>query len=52
MKQVTCNGLPFTIVNGRRVWLTVPPSDIRRDIEYDRRRAQSWQKLRQEDCKE
>jgi hypothetical protein len=45
LKQVTCNGLPFAIINGRRVWLTTPPPDVLADIHYDQKRAANWQRM-------
>jgi hypothetical protein len=48
-KQVTCNGLPFAIINGQRVWLTTPPPEVLADIHYDQARAKAWPKLWKEE---
>jgi hypothetical protein len=35
----------FLIRNGVRVWLSEPPADIKRDIEYDLARLKHWPQL-------
>jgi hypothetical protein len=45
LREVTCDGLPFAIINGQRVWLATPPPDVLADIHYDQHRAQAWKRL-------
>jgi hypothetical protein len=45
MKQVTCNGLPFAIINGQRVWLTPPPPESLAEMTHDKQRAAVWPRL-------
>jgi hypothetical protein len=45
MKEVTSYEHRFLIKDGRRVWLSVPPADIKRDIEYDEARRKVWPQL-------
>jgi hypothetical protein len=45
MKIVTSYEHRFEIKDGRRIWLSVPPADIKRDMEYDAARLQHWPQL-------
>jgi hypothetical protein len=42
MKEVSSYEHRFEIKDGRRVWLSKPPVDVKRDIEYDDVRRKAW----------
>jgi len=45
MKEVNSYQHRFLIKDGVRVWLSEPPVDIKRDIEYDEARRKVWPQL-------